>query len=152
MTIKFDKMIPNKQLTQTVFILFLSIISAFIYNLFSVNPLPLLHKPIKLEARSYLSVEQSKELFVKHEAVFIDARKSDEYEAGHIKDAVNIPAQLSRSEKLEKLSNISKDRNIIVYCGNPLCNSAERLAGEMKFMGYKHVAIFIDGWESWPLK
>lgn len=47
-------------------------------------------------------------------ALIIDARTAQEYAAGHIKGAINIPFDVvvSQFEALE----IRKDRNIVLYC------------------------------------
>ena len=47
---------------------------------------------------------------------FLDVRPADEYQAGHIEGALNIPF-----EQLEEhLSFLPQDREIIVYCRGKL--------------------------------
>lgn len=47
-------------------------------------------------------------------ALIVDVRTAEEFAAGHLKNAINIPFQ-SITIGLEKL-NISKDKSIVVYC------------------------------------
>lgn len=47
-------------------------------------------------------------------ALIVDVRTAEEFAAGHLKDAINIPFQ-SIETGLEKL-HIGKDRSIVVYC------------------------------------
>jgi rhodanese-related sulfurtransferase len=50
----------------------------------------------------------------KHPAVLIDARMPDEYQAGHIPGAINIPAEKMKAEA----ARLPKDKSapIIFYC------------------------------------
>lgn len=49
------------------------------------------------------------------EYIVIDVREPEEFASGHVKDAVNIPLQQLMNGN-NKLDNISKDANLIVYC------------------------------------
>ena len=79
--------------------------------------------------------------------IVVDVRRSDEYAAGHIKGAVNIP--LSRI--LTDSQNILPDKNreIVVYC-----HSGERSKTaclELCNMGYKNV-YDLGGIIDWPFE
>lgn len=50
-------------------------------------------------------------------ALILDVRPSDEYAAGHIDTAINIPVD----ELLENISQLPKKKTIIVYCRGRLC-------------------------------
>ncbi|GAB7220355.1 rhodanese-like domain-containing protein [Vibrio comitans] len=67
-------------------------------------------------------------------AVVIDVRTPQEFNGGHLDNAVNIPvADLSRAD----LSFVDKDEQIVVYCrsGNRSGNAKQILLTK----GYKHV-------------
>lgn len=52
---------------------------------------------------------------MKKSYLIIDVREPDEYKAGHIKSAINIPpGQLLLAKN--KLANVAKDTPIILYC------------------------------------
>ena len=61
--------------------------------------------------------------------VIIDVRTEDEYNSGHLKEAINIPVG-----EIESIT-ISKDKTLIVYCrsGSRSASAAKVLSG----MGYK---------------
>lgn len=47
--------------------------------------------------------------------IIIDVREPAEFEAGHVKDAINIPPSELLIEP-NKLSDVPKDTKLIVYC------------------------------------
>lgn len=77
--------------------------------------------------------------------VILDVRTLEEYEAGHIKDAVLIPDYEIAKKAQEQLVN--KEQLILVYCrsGNRSKKASEELAG----MGYTNVKEF-GGIIDWP--
>jgi phage shock protein E len=67
--------------------------------------------------------------------VLIDVRSPQEYEAGHLKNARNIPAD----KIAEEIKNITpdKDKTIVVYCRSGRRSDIAEKA--LKEMGYKNV-------------
>ncbi len=70
-----------------------------------------------------------KELMGQEEYIIVDVRTKEEYEEGHLLDAINIPVD----QILE--SDLSKDKMIFVYCksGNRSNNAYQTL----KKLGYR---------------
>lgn len=79
---------------------------------------------------------------------FIDARMPDEYAAGHIKGAYNIPFDGDESYR-KILDNFSKDEIIVVYCGGTDCDLSIYLGNELFEKGFKRVYVFFGGWNEW---
>ena len=70
-------------------------------------------------------------------ALFLDVRPADEYQAGHIEGALNIPF-----EQLEEhLSFLPQDRGIIVYCRGKLCTYADLATGLLHAKGYEAYSL-----------
>lgn len=65
------------------------------------------------------------------DAVLMDVRESDEFRAGHIPGAINVP--LSGIDTI----SIPKDKQVFVYCLRG--TRSRRAAGKMKKMGYTKV-------------
>lgn len=84
----------------------------------------------------------------KKEKVFlIDVRPTNEFEAGHIPDAVSIP--LDQLKK--RLKDLPKRKTIIAYCRGPLCvmaADAVRILNDKKFKALR----MEDGYVEWKLK
>ena len=65
------------------------------------------------------------------DAVLMDVRESDEFQAGHIPGAINVP--LSGIDTI----SIPKDKQVFVYCLRG--TRSRRAAGKMKKIGYTKV-------------
>lgn len=96
----------------------------------------------------HVSLREAKRAFDNEEAVFIDARSSSEYAAGHIPGALNVPpSDFSRSKALERLR---RDQPAITYCSGEACQSsivlAEMLIG---VRGHTETRVFFGGWDAW---
>ena len=59
-----------------------------------------------------ISLEDAKKAFDAGDAVFIDTRGADSYNAEHIEGAINIPA----AEFETRYKEVPKDKKIIAYC------------------------------------
>lgn len=83
----------------------------------------------------------------KEKVILIDVRPEDEYNAGHIPDAVSIPlAQLKK-----RLNELPKNKTIIAYCRGPLCVmsvDAIKILSQKKFKAIR----MEDGYVEWKLK
>ncbi len=74
----------------------------------------------------------------------LDVRPADEYAAGHLPTAVNIPLrELSR-----RLREIPKNREIVAYCRGPYCVLAFEAVALLRDRGFK-VRRLEDGFPEW---
>ncbi len=82
--------------------------------------------------------------------IFIDAREPDEYAAGHIEGAINLPYDYFDDFKDKVLPTIPKDTLIVTYCSGSECEASLFLARFLvQEYGYKNVEIFFGGWSQW---
>ncbi len=95
-----------------------------------------------------ISLATAKELFESNNALFIDARHESDFQAGHIRGAVNV-ALKKFDTHFAKLNNISKDKLLIVYCDGSECNSSIELAVKLMESGFTNVKVFFGGWQEW---
>lgn len=78
------------------------------------------------------------------EVMVLDVRPANEYAAGHIPDAVNIPiAELS-----QRLASLSKRREIVAYCRGPYCLLAFEAVKKLRESGYSARRLQ-DGYPEW---
>jgi 3-mercaptopyruvate sulfurtransferase SseA len=84
------------------------------------------------------------------EAVFVDARSPEEYAAGHIAGAINIPWE-QVFDYLEQFFNAVPDNNtiVVVYCDGEGCPLSEELVLLMLDLGYENARILVNGWSLW---
>jgi len=82
-------------------------------------------------------------------ALFVDARKAEEFQELHVQGAMNVPpetwAELSSSE----LMKLDKRRELVVYCSQESCDDALKLANKLKAFGFSNVMAFIGGFRAW---
>ena len=86
--------------------------------------------------------------FVNGSALFIDARSQDDYQKGHIKGAINIPAH-AFMDSLQYLDNLNLNQILITYCDGADCNASIDLAADLKLMGFEQIYFFFGGWVEW---
>lgn len=78
------------------------------------------------------------------EAVVIDVRPADEYAAGHIPGAINIPA----GELPRRLAELPQDKEIVAYCRGPYCVLAFDAVEALRRSGFQARRLE-DGWPEW---
>lgn len=74
----------------------------------------------------------------------LDVRPADEYAAGHVPKAINIPLR----ELTRRLRQISKNREVVAYCRGPYCVLAFEAVAILRERGFK-VRRLEDGYPEW---
>ena len=153
----------NKTLKEMIFLLGISIISAFTVNFFSPAGIALVGQwdeslgVVASKADSDVfsgeleikDVKTAKQIYDKGKAVFVDARSLENFKNGHIKGAESLP--------LDQFDNFIKafkkkyptDTFIVTYCSGRTCDDSHRLEQLLFDHGYVNVSIFIDGYQGW---
>ncbi|TFH87446.1 ArsR family transcriptional regulator [Billgrantia azerbaijanica] len=81
---------------------------------------------------------------VSGEVALLDVRPAEEYEAGHLPEAINIPL-----EQLEDmLGKLPLDREIVAYCRGPYCVLSHEAVQRLRQLGYR-VRRFEEGYPEW---
>lgn len=95
-----------------------------------------------------VTTTQAKKILDQKGAVFIDARRSDQFAKGHIPGALNIFAY-EFPDHIGDVAPIPKNKLIVVYCDGGECELSHDLAGDLKTFGFTNVVIYTGGWEEW---
>lgn len=74
----------------------------------------------------------------------LDVRPHEEYQAGHLPDAINIP--LDELETM--LDALPRDREIIAYCRGPYCVLSHEAVERLRKLGFR-VRRFDEGFPEW---
>ena len=95
------------------------------------------YKQITTEEAIIMMAEES-------DYIILDVRTPEEYESGHIKDAINIPNEIIGDKEIAELPD--KEQLIMIYCrsGNRSKQASEKLAE----LGYTNVVEF-GGINTW---
>ena len=77
--------------------------------------------------------------------ILVDVRTAEEYESGHIQDAVNFDFY---SESFQNdILTLDKSSSIILYCRTQ--NRSTKTANYLKENGYKQITVIVGGITSW---
>ncbi|SDJ93707.1 ArsR/SmtB family transcription factor [Billgrantia gudaonensis] len=99
------------------------------------------------DASGALEAVSSRELLAaleRGEVALLDVRPADEYQAGHLPGAINIP--LKQLEAM--LGDLPRDKEIVAYCRGPYCALSHEAVQRLRQLGYR-VRRFEDGFPEW---
>ena len=83
-----------------------------------------------------ISVDDAYQAYISDSGyVFVDVRSKSEYDSGHIKGALFIPL----SEIEVRLSEIPRDKPVVLYCNGSSCNRSIAAANILIKNGYTEV-------------
>lgn len=90
--------------------------------------------------------EELRQRMRRGEAVLIDVRPGEEYDAGHIEGARSIPID----ELDQRLAELPADREVVAYCRGPFCAYAHEAVRRLRSTG-RQARRLQDGWPEWRL-
>jgi rhodanese-related sulfurtransferase len=93
--------------------------------------------------------DQISDFYIDPEILFIDARSSDNYDAGHIPRAISLPVGEFENLQTEFMAKHPIDARIVVYCSGIDCHDSHDLAVKLKDAGYKNLSVYTHGWDGW---
>lgn len=88
-------------------------------------------------------IDAFKEILATGEAVVVDVRTPDEYAAGHIEGAINVPLN-TIAQSLDKFPT---DKPVMVYCASG--HRAGMATSALRILGYDNVRAHSPGWKGW---
>lgn len=96
-----------------------------------------------------LGLMQAKELFDRHEALFVDARDSSAFAAGHISGAVSLPLGDADTGIARFRQKVPEASHLVVYCNGYDCQDSSELGERLLQSGYRPVYVFAGGYPEW---
>lgn len=158
----------NKTLLRIVIICLVSVLLAAGNNLINPNKIPWVGNwPSAFDntdsvwlSPSYekgdpptLRLSEAFDRFASGTYLFVDAREPEEYQTGHIKNAINLPFDTFDDHWPQIEPLLPKDAKIVTYCSGTECDASLLLARLLtQRYGYKTVEIFFGGWPAWSKK
>ncbi len=79
-----------------------------------------------------------------NKVILLDVRRKEDYDMGHIKDAISIPYELLD----ENLTLLSKEKVTVVYCYNQQCRLGAKACLTLAEYGYP-VMLLEGGFKVW---
>jgi len=142
-------------LWQSVLIILIAAAISFSVNHFRQGGLPLVGSPeagssgSKTAGEPVVSIEEARALYLTNGAVFIDARPAEVYRSGHIKGALNLPAESLEASLPVIMEQVPPDSFIITYCDGENCPLSKEVALELSARGYSNIEVLVNGWSVW---
>ena len=86
---------------------------------------------------------------LKSNPIVVDARLPNDYAAGHIGDAINVPVNAPDDERAKALGKLPRKTKTVVYCQSASCSYALRVAEDLHAEGFENILLFKGGWREW---
>jgi len=96
-----------------------------------------------------VDVARAKEIVEKGEFLVCDARKSEDFDAGHLPGAVSFPFGTHAETFHELAALFSPEQPVMVYCSGLSCDDALLLAKFLQAQGSARVVLFAEGMSGW---
>lgn len=94
-----------------------------------------------------IGIETAKELFDRG-VMFVDVRRIDDYENGHILGAIHVDVRDSNFEtEFVKVGN--KDQEIVIYCRGSGCTRSSLAIAKAMRLGFEKLYKFKKGYPGW---
>ena len=101
------------------------------------------------QAQAFIALEQARQLWQTGAAIFLDAREPADFAAGHIGNALNLPAQSFGQHFGECAPLLTPETALVLYCDGPHCELSHRLREYLRQLGYTNTHLLFNGWTAW---
>jgi rhodanese-related sulfurtransferase len=109
--------------------------------------------PVRTPARGALPTEQVVPLTEARQllgaALFLDARRAEDYALGHIAGAFNLPADDFDAQYPQVAGLLSPTGPVVVYCDGVDCDLSHRVRERLAALGYPQTRVLVNGWTVW---
>lgn len=96
-----------------------------------------------------ITLEEGEDLWRTAQAVFLDARRTDLYDEGHVPGARCVPAAETEKALPAAVLDLPRAGTLVVYCEGGDCQSSLLLAKRLHDQGFKDIRVMTGGWEAW---
>ena len=101
------------------------------------------------KAAQQINIEQIKSEVIGKDVQFVDVRTANEYNAGHIDDAINIDF-LDGTNFAEQFSKLDKSKPLYIYC--QVGGRSAKATKQLTEMGFETVYDYSGGYGEWSRK
>lgn len=101
---------------------------------------------------SFIDLAKAREKLDNGRAIFIDVRRREAYDKGHIPGAINLNVSEFSAGRPEMLDFLPEEGELIVYSDNKDWQSAGEIVRLLETYNYKNIKQLKEGWEGWCRK
>jgi len=106
-------------------------------------------REVQFQGVRTLDLAQAYQIWQEKRALFVDARKAEEYQELHIQGAANVPPETWGELSSSELMKMDRTRELVVYCSQESCDDALKLAKKLRAAGFTRVMAFTGGFRAW---
>ena len=106
-------------------------------------------REVQFQGVKTLNLAQAYQIWQEQQAIFVDARKAEEYQELHVQGAVNVPPETWGELASSELLKMDRMRELVVYCSQESCDDALKLAKKLREAGFTRVLAFTGGFRAW---
>lgn len=118
-------------------------------NSLSPRSLSWMARPEVVVPGEFITQDQAVARWHEGQAVFLDAREPADFAAGHIGNALNLPAQSFAEHFRDVAPLLATNSELILYCDGGECGLSHELADQLRQQGYLNLRILSTGWAGW---
>jgi len=97
----------------------------------------------------FITRSEVEDLLFRGQAVPVDSRTPDEYAAGHIPGALNVPLASSDQALADLAARYPPGQCLVVYCEGGDCQTSTALARLIHDRGFHDIRVYQGGWTDW---
>jgi rhodanese-related sulfurtransferase len=106
-------------------------------------------REVQFQGVKTLNLAQAYQIWQEKRALFVDARKAEEYQELHVQGAVNVAPETWEELSASELMKMDRMRELVVYCSQESCDDALKLAKKLRAAGFTRVMAFTGGFRAW---
>jgi rhodanese-related sulfurtransferase len=106
-------------------------------------------REVQFQGVRTLDLAQAYQIWEGKQALFVDARKAEEYQELHVQGAVNVPPETWAELPASELMKLPKTQELVIYCSQESCDDALKLAKKLREAGFSRVMAFTGGFRAW---
>jgi rhodanese-related sulfurtransferase len=120
------------------------------FNALSPRGIPYITPPKPpVDPSEFIPLPEAFQAWSSGRAVFLDARAPADYQAGHIANALSLPAEAFPQHWPQVAPYLATDSRIVCYCDGTECDLSHELARMLREAGYTNVHLLRNGWTEW---
>jgi len=97
----------------------------------------------------FITRGEAEDLLLGGRAVAVDSRTPEEYAAGHVPGALNVPLASSDRALADLVARFPLGQCIVVYCEGGDCQTSTALARFIHDRGFRDIRVYQGGWLDW---